>query len=203
MNGTDPLGLCNGPDGICTNRTTGELHLNTSVEQSDRPPVVRVAPSSRRTCFCETPFSTVAAAIGPSASWKYAQSSYSPSFSNNRKTPSVVRGRPVAEVATELEKGELSSNDLPVELGVINETTLILNTRSALALTQAGIPRSEWNVIDVSGNNEAMARLEAQLSRNGLTSAGFEGVPSEEAPPDLSIWELLEDSFGEGGDTDG
>jgi hypothetical protein len=35
VNSSDPLGLCNGPDGICTNQSTGEMNSNSSDDQSD------------------------------------------------------------------------------------------------------------------------------------------------------------------------
>jgi RHS repeat-associated protein len=38
VNATDPLGLCNGPDGICTNQNTGQMNLNSSDDSSDRSP---------------------------------------------------------------------------------------------------------------------------------------------------------------------
>jgi hypothetical protein len=36
FNSTDPLGLCSGPDGICTNQATGQMNLNSSRDPSDR-----------------------------------------------------------------------------------------------------------------------------------------------------------------------
>ncbi len=38
VNAQDPLGLCNGPDGICTNQNTGQMNLDSGVEPTDRPP---------------------------------------------------------------------------------------------------------------------------------------------------------------------
>jgi len=56
--------------------------------------------------------------------------------------------------------------------------TLILNTRSAQALTRADVPRSQWLVTDMTGSAAAEARLTAQLSRNGLDSTGTFGPVS-------------------------
>ena len=66
----------------------------------------------------------------------------------------------------------LKPGDVPIEVIVRDGNTLILNTRSATALAEAGVPRSAWNVVNVSGDAAAQARLTAQLARNGLTSAG-------------------------------
>lgn len=35
MNAQDPLGLCNGPDGICINQNTGVMNVNSSVDPGD------------------------------------------------------------------------------------------------------------------------------------------------------------------------
>jgi hypothetical protein len=35
VNAEDPLGLCDGPDGICTNQNTGEMNVNSSDDSSD------------------------------------------------------------------------------------------------------------------------------------------------------------------------
>ena len=51
---------------------------------------------------------------------------------------------------------------------------LILNTRSAQALERAGIPRSQWNPVNMTGNAAAEKRLTDQLRRNGLDSSGIQ-----------------------------
>jgi hypothetical protein len=66
----------------------------------------------------------------------------------------------------------MKPGDLPVEYIVRDGNTLILNTRTAQALEQAGIPRSQWNAVNATGNPGAEARLTNQLQNNGLTSAG-------------------------------
>jgi hypothetical protein len=68
--------------------------------------------------------------------------------------------------------------DVPIQYIIRDGNTLILNTRSAQALERAGIPRSEWNAIDMTGNPDAEARLTGQLKRNGLTSQGTPTVTS-------------------------
>lgn len=53
---------------------------------------------------------------------------------------------------------------------------LILNTRSAQALEEAGVPRSQWSVSDMTGDAGAEDRLSGQLTRNGLDSRGTSTV---------------------------
>jgi hypothetical protein len=50
--------------------------------------------------------------------------------------------------------------------------TLIVNTRSSLALSQAGIPQSSWNLIDMTGDSGVMNSITTRLGNNGLTTAG-------------------------------
>jgi hypothetical protein len=81
-------------------------------------------------------------------------------------------GQTITGMANELSSGALAPADVPVQVAVVDGNTLILNTRSALALEEAGIPRAEWTLQNVTGDPEAMQRLENQLANNGLTSAG-------------------------------
>ena len=66
--------------------------------------------------------------------------------------------------------------DLPIEYIVRDGNTLILNTRTPQALTQAGIPRSQCVSIDITGNQLCEELLDGQLSRNKLTSEGISTV---------------------------
>jgi hypothetical protein len=86
-----------------------------------------------------------------------------------------------------LKSGELSPADVPIEYLIRDGNTLILNTRSAVALEMAGIPRSRWNAVNMTGNMGAELRLTDQLENNGLTSEGTNivratGIPWGEIP---------------------
>jgi LysM repeat protein len=98
----------------------------------------------------------------------FAQKTFKSTFSAEGK----FAGRPVSDVAADLNAGRLSPADVPIEYIVRDGNTLILNTRSAQALEQAGIPRGQWNAVNMTGNAQVEARLTGQLSRNRLTSQG-------------------------------
>lgn len=68
--------------------------------------------------------------------------------------------------------GKVNTSDIPIEYIVRDGNTLILNTRTSQALTQAGIPRNQWSTINRTGNEFFEDLLTGQLTRNGLTSAG-------------------------------
>lgn len=72
--------------------------------------------------------------------------------------------------------GKIKVEDLPIEYIVRDGNTLILNTRTSQALTQAGIPRSQWVSIDRTGVQLFEELLDGQLSRNKLTSEGISTV---------------------------
>ena len=108
---------------------------------------------------------TEAADIG---SANFAQKTAGASFS----AEGAFAGASRAEIVTQLRSGALTAADVQVEVIVRNGQTLILTTRSATALAEAGIPRSAWSVVNVTGDAAAEARLTAQLARNGLTEAG-------------------------------
>ena len=98
----------------------------------------------------------------------YAQKTFGNAFSDE----GAFAGKNVPDVADALRSGQLQPADVPVQYIVRDGNTLILNTRSAQALEQAGIPRSQWNAVNVTGDAAAEGRLTGQLGRNGLTSQG-------------------------------
>jgi hypothetical protein len=101
----------------------------------------------------------------------YAQRTFSSTFSSG----GTFAGQTVEDVAAALRSGTLSPADVPIQYIVQDGNTLMLNTRSAQALEQAGIPRAAWNGVDMMGDAAAQARLAAQLQRNGL---GSQGIPT-------------------------
>jgi hypothetical protein len=102
----------------------------------------------------------------------FAQRTFSQNFSRGRS----FSGLTIDDVAVSLRSGHpesLGVADVPIQIVVRNGNTLILNTRSAEALTRAGIPRSQWAVTNLTGNAAAEARLTGQLTRSGLDSTGI------------------------------
>lgn len=83
-----------------------------------------------------------------------------------------MAGRSIASVADDLSAGILKPADLPVEYLVRDGNSLLINTRSSLALKQAGIPESSWNLINRTGVESAEAAMTERLLRNGLGSGG-------------------------------
>jgi hypothetical protein len=78
----------------------------------------------------------------------------------------------ISDVAAQLRAGTLSPSDLPVQTINIGGDTLIINTRSSLALSQAGIPQSQWSVVDMTGDAATEAAIAGRLSGNGLSNSG-------------------------------
>jgi hypothetical protein len=94
----------------------------------------------------------------------WAQTSFSKTFSIEGK----FAGKTVDEVVGMLKAGTLTASDVPVDVIVRNGRTFILNTRSSAALTQAGIDRSAWTVINRTGQLDFETRLTKQLVKNGI-----------------------------------
>lgn len=55
---------------------------------------------------------------------------------------------------------------------------IIANTRSAQELERAGVPRSQWNTIDRTGDAVWEGCVTDQLNRNKLTNEGFKNPVS-------------------------
>jgi RHS repeat-associated protein len=116
------------------------------------------------------------ASEGVLADANFAQRTFSEAFS----AKGAFSGETVSSVANALKSGELAATDVPVQYIVRDGNTLILNTRSAQALEQAGIPRSQWKTVNMTGNKAAEARLTQQLKNNNLTSTGTSTVKRNE-----------------------
>jgi alkylated DNA nucleotide flippase Atl1 len=102
----------------------------------------------------------------------YAQRTFSSMFGKAGK----FAGMSVDEVATALRSGAMKVSEVPVDFIVRDGNKLILNTRSAKALEAAGISRSEWNVVNRTGQELYEKLLSGRLQRNGLASEGIETV---------------------------
>jgi RHS repeat-associated protein len=105
---------------------------------------------------------------GVLADANFAQRTFSQAFSSE----GAFAGRTVEDVAAALRSGQMGAADVPVQYIIRDGNALMLNTRSAQALEAAGIPRGQWNAINVTGDAAAEARLTGQLQRNGLGSQG-------------------------------
>jgi len=122
-----------------------------------------------RASFGLEPGFIAAKAAGALDNAAFAQKTFSQTFSSGGR----FAGQTIDDVAAGLRSGAMKPADVPIEFIVRDGNSLILNTRSAQALQQAGIPRSAWNAIDMTGDAAAQARLSGQLQRNGLTSQGI------------------------------
>ncbi|EPP0837226.1 hypothetical protein ACULTF_000168 [Listeria innocua] len=110
----------------------------------------------------------------------YAQKTFGNKFSaEGSKIYSKLAGEPINtidDLVKVIESGKVKVSDLPVEYIVRDGNTLILNTRTSQALTQAGIPRAQWNAVNRTGNQLFEELLTGQLNRNKLPDSGIESV---------------------------
>lgn len=99
---------------------------------------------------------------------KWAQPKHSNSFSKVGQEALGVKT--IDEAVVALKNGTMKSNALPIDYIVRNNEVYILNTRSSVALTKAGIDRSKWNWVDRTGKADFEKRLNNQLQgSNGHT----------------------------------
>jgi hypothetical protein len=107
----------------------------------------------------------------------YAQTSYSNTFSEvGRGIYSKLAGRPINtidDLVAAIREGLVNPSQIEVNYIVRpGGNTLILNTRTGQALEQAGIPRSQWNAVNRTGDALQERLLSGQLQRNNLTNSG-------------------------------
>lgn len=108
------------------------------------------------------------AAANSAGPLRFSQTTASPFFS----AEGSMGGRAISSVADDLRAGVLKPADLPVEYLVRDGNSLLINTRSSLALKQANIPESSWSLINRTGVESAEAAMTERLLRNGLGSGG-------------------------------
>jgi len=71
-----------------------------------------------------------------------------------------------------IQNGEVKISQVPIDYVVRDGNTLILNTRSSQVLTELGVPRSQWNAVNRTGQEMYETNLTNQLANNKLTTAG-------------------------------
>ena len=108
---------------------------------------------------------------------RYAQTTYSGTFSaEGTRIYSRLAGRPIStidDLVAAIRAGHIRPSDIPVNYIVRpGGNTLLLNTRTSQALERAGIPRSQWNAVNATGNPDFERLLSMQLQRNNLTNRG-------------------------------
>ena len=101
----------------------------------------------------------------------YAQKWYDEKFSPN----GPYTGRTIDDLVKDRNLEVIKPSDLTVHYIVRDGHTLIQNTRTAQVLERAGIPRSQWNAVNKTGDAKHELDVSRQLDKNGLTS---EGVPT-------------------------
>lgn len=101
---------------------------------------------------------------------KFTQKTASPNFSQEGS----FAGKTIGEVSNSLRSGALKTSDVPVEYIMRDGNKLLLNTRSSLALKRAGIPESNWVMVNKTGDSFLEQMLTQRLMKNGLTNAGTE-----------------------------
>jgi len=94
---------------------------------------------------------------------RFTQTTASPWFSAEGN----FAGQTISDVAAKLRAGTMTAADVPVT--VVGDG-LIVNTRSSLALTQAGISQAEWTLL--RGTAQDVADIAARLARNRLGPTG-------------------------------
>jgi RHS repeat-associated protein len=112
--------------------------------------------------------------VGPMvvrSGWRYAQSQFREEFSaRGRNILSGVAGtliKRIDDLADAIRAGRVDPGKINVEVYRFGRRTFILNTRTAEALTRAGIARRDWRIRDMTGDRDAFGRLMRQLRRNG------------------------------------
>jgi RHS repeat-associated protein len=107
----------------------------------------------------------------------FAQTTFREAFSKEGKEElSKIIGRNIKtidDLADAIRTGHVDPSKIPVNYIVRDGNTLILNTRTSEALRRAGIPRSRWNAVNVTGDEMFEDCLNKQLARNQLTTKGF------------------------------
>jgi RHS repeat-associated protein len=85
-------------------------------------------------------------------------------------------GQTIDDLASAIRSGAVKVRDVPVETITREGTRLAMNTRSLLALRQAGVPASQIRYVNVTGQARPEAVLSQRLANNGLTGSGIRTI---------------------------
>lgn len=180
----DPMGgYYSGPDCYCDGYPGYAYdplgHPGLTAAMMAAPMAAAVAPGLAAAAAVQAPRTTLfamevaAAETGLAVGGlSYAQTSYREAFSKvGRAKYSELVGSKVStinDLSAAISNGRVSANKIAVEYGNVAGKNYILNTRTAIALERANVPRSKWNLVDITKDKEAMSRLRAQLERNSI-----------------------------------
>ncbi|MGL6236879.1 MAG: DUF6531 domain-containing protein [Segniliparus sp.] len=114
----------------------------------------------------------------------YTQSSYRETFSARNKFGLDGESKyfDINSLVRDLRSGKISPEGVPIGVIVHEGRTLIDNTRSATALTRAGIPRSVWKVIDQTGIPKRVNDLVDRMKEDGIYPHGTSSPSSRGYP---------------------
>lgn len=108
----------------------------------------------------------------PSSTFAFSQTSASATFSGEGS----FAGRSVAGLAADLRSGAISPSQVPVGFVQREGTNLIMNNRSAVALTEAGVSPNQWTLVNQTGQRSFENVLTQRLLKNGLTNQGTNSI---------------------------
>jgi hypothetical protein len=100
----------------------------------------------------------------------FSQSSASFYFSPPSEDNSFpFAGKSIAYVADGLRDGTINPSQVPVKVVIIDGQVLAVNTRSAIALTQAGIAPQDWDIENVTDDPGVVRSIQRRLTQDGMT----------------------------------
>jgi hypothetical protein len=125
----------------------------------------------------------------------YAQTDYRETFSRGGRdilsNNTGITINTVTDLAEAIKAGSVKLADVLVGAVKISGVTYILNTRTAVALERAGIPKDQFKFyveyIDVKDDLEVMQRLRSQLERNQVTPGEIITAPKSRAATRLRL----------------
>jgi hypothetical protein len=100
---------------------------------------------------------------------RFTQNTASATFRNGS-----FAGRTIGDVADAVRSGAVKPSELPVDIISRGGNSLIMNTRSSLALIRGGVSPGDWVTNDVTGDPFFEQVLNQRLAANGLTDEGTE-----------------------------
>jgi RHS repeat-associated protein len=101
---------------------------------------------------------------------RFSQTTASPNFGKE----GIFADKTIGGLSRDIRTGVIRADQVPVRYVEIEGQNLIVNTRSSLALKRAGVPESQWNLIDTTATDAP--KIHGRLNRNGLTAEGTQTI---------------------------
>lgn len=151
---------------------SGPRHCSRLAHIAEQARVAKVWKAANEKPYSGNPDEITCSNAGQDAQDKAGALGFSQTTASSTFRNSPMTGRTIGDVSSALRSGAIKRGVLPVDVISRGGNSLIMNTRSSLALMRRDVSRADWAINDVTGDASMENVLTGRLASNGLTDVG-------------------------------